>query len=82
MQALTPAPAPRRLNPAKLLLSKWTAVTPRGKERHFLVTKLVLPEMPATRIECVELEAVISRRVLTLPWRELTDPLRWHQGWK
>ena len=44
MQAVNPAPVPRRLNPSKLLLSKWTAVTPRGKERHFLVTKLLLPE--------------------------------------
>ena len=72
----------RRLSPKKLLLSKWTAVTPHHRERHFLVTKLVLPELPATRVEYVELEAVISRRVLTLPWRELTDTLQWHQGWK
>lgn len=82
MQAVTPAAPRRRLNPAKLLLSKWTAVIPRNKERHFLVTKLVLPELSATRTEFVELEAVISRRVLTLPWRELTDTLAWHQGWK
>ncbi|PAM39480.1 hypothetical protein CEJ63_25450, partial [Acinetobacter baumannii] len=26
-----------RVNPAKLLLSKWTAASPRNKEKHFLV---------------------------------------------
>ena len=29
-----------RINPAKLLLSKWTAARPRNKEKHFLVTEL------------------------------------------
>ncbi len=28
----------RRLNPKKRLLSKWTAVTLRDKEKHFIVT--------------------------------------------
>jgi hypothetical protein len=27
--------------PAKRLLSKWTALTPVSKEKHFLVTKLI-----------------------------------------
>ena len=35
------------LNPKKLLNSKWTAVKPRNKEKHFLVTE-PMPEM--TRI--------------------------------
>ncbi len=30
-----------RINPAKLLLSKWTAARPQYKETHFLVTKLL-----------------------------------------
>lgn len=71
-----------RLNPDKLLLSKWTAATPRNKEKHFMVTRLIKPELPATRIETIELEAVHSRRVLTLPWRELTDLSQWRQGWQ
>ena len=32
------------LNPRKLLDSKWTAVNPRNKEKHFLVTGIVDPE--------------------------------------
>ncbi len=69
------------MNPKKLLLSKWTAATPRNREKHFIVTRLVEPVAPEARVELVELEAVHSRRSVLLPWRELTDPARWLQGW-
>ena len=80
---MTDQPAPTRnpLSPKKLLLSKWTAVTPRHKERHFIVTRVVLPEPPATRIDLVELEAVHSRRSVVLPWRDLADAAVWRRGW-
>ena len=77
-----PAAPPRNpLSPKKLLLSKWTAVAPTRKERHFIVTRVVLPDPPATRIELVELEAVHSGRSVVLPWRELTDGAVWRRGW-
>jgi tryptophan-rich hypothetical protein len=76
-----PAPTARRLNPNKLLLSKWTAANPRGREKHFIVTKLLPAEPPATRIERVEIEAVLSRRSFVIPWRELSDAGQWRQGW-
>ena len=69
------------LSPKKLLHSKWTAVTPVAKEKHFLVVRVVLPEPPAVRIDEVELQAVHSGRTFELPWRELTDASRWRQGW-
>jgi tryptophan-rich hypothetical protein len=78
---MTDQPAPTKNSPKKLLLSKWTAVTPRHKERHFIVTRVVLPEPPATRIDLVELEAVHSRRSVVLHWRELTDGAVWRRGW-
>jgi tryptophan-rich hypothetical protein len=80
-------PAPRSgvpknpLNPKKLLHTKWTAATPRSKEKHFLVIRVVEPEAPAVRVEQVELEAVHSRRTTLLPWRALTDAAQWRQGW-
>ncbi len=80
----TPAVAPARrnpLSPKKLLLSKWTAVQPRNREKHFVVVRVIEPEPPAVRIEQVELEAVHSGRVLQLHWRDLTDPRAWRQGW-
>jgi tryptophan-rich hypothetical protein len=64
-----------------LLLTKWTAVMPRHKERHFIVTRVVPPEPPAVRIELVELEAVHSGRSVVLHWRALTDGAVWRRGW-
>ena len=69
------------LNPKKLLLSKWTAVSPQDKEKHFLVTKLIPAELPAATIETIELEAVHSRRSFLMPWRALADRRQWLQGW-
>lgn len=73
---------PVRLNPAKLRLSKWTAVSPSRREKHWLVVAVHEPVPPAIRPELVDLEAVHSRRVVTLAWRELTDRSRWLQGWR
>lgn len=75
------APARGPLSPKKLLLSKWTAVHPRDKEKHFLVTQVLEPDQPGGAVESVELEAVHSRRTRVLPWRELRDPDRWRPGW-
>jgi tryptophan-rich hypothetical protein len=72
----------RQINPKKLLLSKWTAVCPQNKEKHFIVIKLIEPEIPTMPIEQVEIQAVYSNRCHTLPWRELADVDRWLQGWK
>lgn len=69
------------LSPKKLLLTKWTAVKPRNREKHFVVTRVIEPELPSTRVEQVELEAVHSKQVYVLHWRELTDASLWHQGW-
>ncbi len=72
---------PRRLNPKKLLNSKWTAVTPLNKEKHFMVSKLLLAELPQPQLEFIELEAVYSKRKQILPWLVLTDASLWLQGW-
>ena len=69
------------LSPKKLLLTKWTAVTPRNREKHFVVLRVIEPEPPSMRVEQVELEAVHSGRVYLLHWRELTDASLWRQGW-
>lgn len=69
------------VHPKKLLLSKWTAVHPQGREKHFLVSALVLPEVPGAALEWVEIEAVHSRRSRRIPWRALRDTAQWRQGW-
>lgn len=80
-QAARAKPGTTRLSPKKLLLSKWTAVAPVGKEKHFVVVRVIEPVLPDLRIDQVELEAVHSRRSFLLPWRALTDPAQWRQGW-
>jgi tryptophan-rich hypothetical protein len=69
------------INPKKLLNSKWTAVTPIHKEKHFMVIGLIAPELPATAMSWVELEAVYTQRKQTLQWQTLTDEALWLQGW-
>ena len=69
------------LHPKKLLLTKWTAVAPQQKDKHFLVTKVVQPEVPSEAIEWIEIEAVFSRAVQRIAWRELKEPTLWRQGW-
>jgi len=81
VQAFT-AQTARYLNPKKLRLSKWTSATPHDKEKHFIVTGVIQPQPPATRIERIELEAVYSGRVFSLSWRALTDREQWLQGWQ
>lgn len=69
------------LNPKKLRLSKWTAVQPVRKDKHFLVTRVVLPDAVGAPIEWVEIEAVFSQAQQTIRWRALHDDTVWKQGW-
>jgi hypothetical protein len=45
------------LNPKKLLQTKWTAVKPVAKQKHFLVSRVIQPDQPTDPIEMVEIEA-------------------------
>jgi len=69
-----------QINPKKLLNSKWTAVHPSNKEKHFMVTKVKFDE-DSNVILCI-LEAVISKRTDAINWKELTHSNKWTQGWK
>lgn len=69
------------LNPKKLLLSKWTAVHPVNKEKHFLVVKIIEPETEEGKIEWIELEAIYTNATQQIHWRELQNTEIWKQGW-
>jgi len=69
-----------RINPKKLLNSKWTAVKPYNKEKHFLVTEIEFDEEGVVVFCC--LEAVMSKRTNEINWRDLKDEENWLQGWK
>ncbi len=69
-----------RINPRKLPNSKWTAVAPVNKEKHFVVTEVEFDE-DDTVLSCT-LEAVLSRRAFEIDWHDLKDEAKWLQGWK
>ena len=67
------------VSPKKLLHTKWTAVQPSNKEKHFLVSRVKFND--TGKVELCELEAVMNKRVRSIDWRELKDTARWRQGW-
>ena len=71
----------RIINPKKLLNTKWTATVPANKEKHFMVTQVIMPNLATEPIEVIMLEAVHSKRSQLLPWQQLNDASIWLQGW-
>ena len=69
-----------QINPKKLLNSKWTAVQPRNKQKHFIVTQVKFNEEGEV-ILCV-IEAVMSKNSESIDWQTLTNADDWKIGWK
>jgi tryptophan-rich hypothetical protein len=69
------------LNPKKLHLTKWTAVKPVAKQKHFLVSRVIQPVLSEDPIELVKIEAVFSKAKQIIAWRDLQNDLAWRQGW-
>ena len=67
-------------NPKKLMGSKWTAVKPINKEKHFMVTEVEFDEEGAV-LSCT-IEAVMTNRSETINWKNLQGDEFWLQGWK
>ncbi len=68
------------IHPKKLLNSKWTAVRPINKEKHFVVSRVEYDEEGLV-IEC-ELNAVMSNRFIQIEWSTLKQREVWLQGWQ
>jgi tryptophan-rich hypothetical protein len=71
-----------KLNYKKLLNSKWTAVRPENKEKHFLAIKVFKHPDDDQLVEWVTLEAVLTKRQLKLKPLALRDLDVWLEGWK
>ncbi len=69
-----------KINPKKLLNSKWTAATPVNKEKHFIICDIEFDEEGIV-IACY-IEALMSKRSMPINWLDLKDDSRWLQGWK
>jgi tryptophan-rich hypothetical protein len=69
------------INPKKLMLSKWTAVTPMAKQKHFLIRRVIQPTTETDPVEWVEIESVFSKATQIIQWRDLQNDEVWRQGW-
>ncbi len=68
-----------KFNPMKLMLSKWTAVQPKNREKHFIVTELIRDEQE--NIIACQIEAVVTGKSSTIDWVMLKDSRIWSMGW-
>lgn len=68
-----------KVNPKKLLNSKWTATKVEDKEKHFLVVDVEYDE-DANVLRCV-IEAVMTKRQRQIKWRDFNDLSQWRAGW-
>ena len=68
-----------KISSKKLLNSKWTAVSPSIKEKHFLISELEFDENDNVT-HCL-IEAVISNRTELINWKDLIESKYWQQGW-
>ena len=69
-----------QINPAKLPNSKWTAMNPTNREKHFLVSDIEYDE-DGSVMSC-KLEAILSKKRYSIDWTELKNQDKWIQGWK
>ena len=69
------------VNRGKLPNSKWTAVRPVNREKHFLILDWVR-DADGNPTDHVQIEAVLTHVVREMFWRELEDPEIWRVGWK
>jgi tryptophan-rich hypothetical protein len=69
-----------KINPKKLFNSKWTAVTPENKEKHFIVSKIEFDGDGGVIACCIE--AVMSKRSISISGHDLKDDNNWVYGWK
>jgi tryptophan-rich hypothetical protein len=60
--------------------SKWTAVSPINKEKHFTIIEVEYDE-DGMVIACL-IEAIMSKRSAHINWRDLKNPKQWILGWK
>lgn len=60
-------------------MSKWTAVNPKDKELHFIVSELLKDE--DDEIIACKLEAVINKNSYEMNWKKLRNDESWLMGW-
>jgi tryptophan-rich hypothetical protein len=54
---------------------------PLARQKHYLVSRVIEPQLPMDPVVSVEIEAVFSKATQVIAWRELQDDNIWGQGW-
>jgi tryptophan-rich hypothetical protein len=68
------------INPKKLLNSKWTAMQPENKQKHFMITAVEFDDEQNV-VSCI-IQALMDKHEAAIDWRDLRDKKKWGQGWK
>jgi tryptophan-rich hypothetical protein len=68
------------VNPKKLLNSKWTAMQPIDKQKHFMVVSIEYDEDQIVT-ECI-MQSIMAKENTPIDRRDLKDSGKWRQGWK
>ncbi|TGM42625.1 TIGR02450 family Trp-rich protein [Leptospira biflexa] len=79
---MKPSSLKNKINPKKLLLSKWTSVDVLDREKHFIVTKVHWQEGSTDSLDQVTIEAILTKKSKMIPWENLKDNSQWLPGWK
>ncbi len=69
------------VNRNKLPESKWTAVEPVNREKHFIVVDWVR-DVDGVATDHLVIEAVLTNALREIHWRELECGDRWRIGWR
>jgi tryptophan-rich hypothetical protein len=69
-----------KVSPKTLIHSKWTKLEVNNKEKHFVITKVIVDEDQRI-IECI-IEAIISHHEYAINWRDLKNSTLWKIGWQ
>jgi tryptophan-rich hypothetical protein len=68
-------------NRKKLLNSKWTAIDPKSKEKHFSITYVKVNDDDIQVIDHIILTAVLTGINYKMNYDDLKSELNWKQGW-
>jgi hypothetical protein len=52
-----------------------------GQKKHFLINRVIQPDLPTDPVVSVEIEAVFSKATQVIAWLELQDDSIWRQEW-
>ena len=74
-------PTGNPVNRKKLPNSKWTAVRPVNREKHFIVLDWVRDD-DGNPTDHLVIEAVLTNREREIHWRELEAVDSWRVGWR